>query len=221
MKVCVRISQRWSTVLLILLSRYITGCESEIQYSSVSEFPLGSAIDSPAMEADKFIVASNIVLHAQQDNIVLHRITADTISVRPRDFAAFQVNGLNELVLEAPKIEILGTEPTNEVQNGSGMVRDDVTKTMRDFVERLPRSYGHVTRLNMQNVQIILKGRSAEGHDITVIADRLLKDFNDNSDPELFSVSFYDYNAGAEMSVSRVSWDTEAGTFEILNSLEQ
>ena len=51
------------------------------------------------MEADKFKVASNIVLHAQQDNIVLHRITADTISVRPRDFASFQENGLNELFL--------------------------------------------------------------------------------------------------------------------------
>ena len=104
------------------------------------------------------LLASGVEFQAQQADTVRHRITADFIGTAPRRFGAFNVNGINELLIENAYIEIF--PPTQEdinSENGDHHVFD-FSDTIREYFESLPGEFGIVSRVRISKVRITLHG---------------------------------------------------------------
>ena len=150
---------------------FVSSCDSKQE----SPVDLKSNKHADLDSLDKFdgrhLLASGITLQRQQDNTVRHRISADTVSIVPRGFGAFNLRDINEVLLENSHIEIFPVASGN----AGGGEADSI-----DFTDSIKDSFGifhginwnfmimvHMTKIHFhfQNVNRIdstfqLKGES-------------------------------------------------------------
>jgi hypothetical protein len=106
--------------------------------------------------AGKRLLASGATFQGQQADTVRHRVSADSISIVPRNFGAFNVNEINEIFFEVVHIEIFPYISENAGEGGDSEF--DFADTLQDFVDTLPDDYGVITRVRMRDVRITLHG---------------------------------------------------------------
>ena len=196
--------------MFVFLSACDTAMEVQAQRHEVEQF----RIHTEKIVGQR-LLASGVIFQAQQAGTVRHRITADTISTAPRGFGAFNVNGINELLIENAHIEIFPpVQEDTDGENDDGRVID-FSDTLRKYFDSLPGEFGMISRLRISKVHITLHGVGKDGAAVNVIARELLKDFDGDAEPELYSVRFYDAQSEAGLDVRRVRWNTQKGQFII------
>jgi hypothetical protein len=160
-------------------------------------------------------LASGVVFQGQQGDTVRHRLSAESISVVPRGFGAFNVNGINELFFEDAHIEIFPFSSEDTGKEGIDDRAIDFADTLQKFIDTLPDDYGVISRVRMRDVRITLHGVGKGGTAVNVVAGELLKEFRDDVQPELYEVKFYDGQSNAKLNVRRVRWKTRTGQFVV------
>jgi hypothetical protein len=163
--------------------------------------------------AGKRILASGATFQGQQADTVRHRVSANSISIVPRDFGAFNVNDINEILFEEVYIEIFPSLSENAGEGDDSAI--DFADTLHKFVDTLPDDYGVITRVRMRDVHITLHGVGKGGTAVNVVARKLLKEFSDDTEPELYGVRFYDGQSNVGLNARRARWNTTKGQFVV------
>ena len=118
-----------------------------------------------------------------------------------------------ELLLENAHIQIFPTTAFDTDSDPKGSVDVDFADTLRKFAKSLPEEYGVVSRINIDNVRITLHRAGKEESSIRITAKKMLKEFGDDSHPNLYNVYFYEGESKVGLNVSHVLWNTEEGNF--------
>lgn len=185
----------------------LPGCDGR----TTTAHPAARAAPTP----QRIPLASGIALTTQDELGTRQRITADRVSVTPRPYGPFNLNGVNELRVERASIDLYPR--TREAQGSTGKTRDpDFATLLRDYFERERDTYGYIARLRMDGVSIRLLGAGHDGSDIRVEADMLVRDFRNGSPPRLFNVSFSDSAAPGRRFAPEATWDTATNRFSIV-----
>jgi len=204
---------------------FLSGCDAGgIAPTEIPEAPQGSqnVIDDSGQQ----LLASGVTFTGQQGNSVRDRVSADKIIIAPRGFGAFNLNGVNELLLENSHIESFPVNSETEQdeahgsKSASGVYKQDFSNTLRDFVDTLPSNYGYISRIRMHPIHITLHGAGKNGSSVHVVADELLKEFKDDTQPELINVQIYDDESANRLKVPKARWNTQTGQL-ILGSANQ
>jgi hypothetical protein len=193
----------------------VSGCFAKPGASSKHQDISQTSTETEKQFNGRIKIATEVKIQNQYSDEIRHLISADEISVNPRAFAAFNINSINELLIENAHIEIF---PSTASDTDSGATSDwdeDFVDTLRDFAETLPDEYGVVSRLNIENVHITLHGAGEEGSYIRVNAKKLVKEFRDGSYPDLYDVNFYNGGSAVGLNVSHVLWNTKEGKFMV------
>lgn len=205
----------------ILAIALLCGCSKHSATSTHTQrIALKDEVYSTEFDTRKEI-GSAIVIKNQYRDIVRHIISAELISIAPRSFAAFNINSINELSVEDAHIEIFSSNGDDSDSMNGGEDDIDFTETLREFAESLPEDYGVISRLHMNKVRITLHGSGKRGAPIHVHADSLLKEFRDDSEPELLNVRFYDGDSKHGLRVARAQWNTKEGQFLVKTSIPE
>lgn len=207
---------KFTYVLLILPALLLLGsCGMRLDTPTSHDEITGTSQNNLTRFDGRERLASGVELKSHGSDGIRQIIYADEMSIAPRSFAAFNINTINELLIENTHIEIFPSPQKIRNAANGGSIDTDFSVTLRQFVEKLPDDYGLISRINMQNVRITLHKAGKEGSAITVRAKRLVKEFDDDTYPDLYDVNFYDGNSTVGLKVSHARWNTQTGQFEV------
>ena len=164
------------------------------------------------------LIASGAEFQLQYADTVRYVISADSISAVPRTFGAFNVNGLNELLMDSVQLNVFPINAEQAKTNEGNGLGGDFSDSLRAYLEALPKLYGVISRIRMIDIEIVLHGAGKDGAPVTILAERLLKDFSDDKEPELYNVGFYDDYSSNVLKVNRVVWDTQEDKFLVTDA---
>lgn len=197
----------------VMLTLLVAGCDL-VSMSDHNEkiAPIGHEnIELPIGE--RLLIASGVEFQLQDADSVRYGISAASISTVPRSFGAFNVNKLNELLMERVELNVF---PAVSEKAGSSQVAGQHTgfsDRLRDYAEALPELYGVISRVRMSDIEIVLHGAGEGGAPVRISAETLLKDFSDNEEPVLYNVGFYDDQSSNVLKVNRAVWNTQTDKF--------
>jgi hypothetical protein len=198
----------WKSLTLtavLLLSACGPSLDS-VSHKSRAEDRIKTNADS---DTRKIPVASGVTFRSQQDDGTVDRIVAETISVSPRAFGPFKVNGVNELLVENSIIDVYPKTRSDSAAGNEN--RSDFTDFLRQYAKSLEDIYGLVTRLHMSNVQITMHGVGKDNGDVVVVAKHLVKEFRQDERPELISLEVSDSQSTNTLKLARAIWNTNSG----------
>jgi hypothetical protein len=199
----------------LVMALIVVACDSSSRNVMTDTGNAIVSIEAEPANNGKLLIASGVVFQAQKGEEIWHRVSAKTISVAPRKFGAFNINGFNELLIEDSEIEVF---PTSQGEgDGSDSGGSDFTKTLQDYAESLESIYGVVSRIHMQNVRIILHEASRDGGDVNVRVEQLIKEFGEDQEPELHRLEFYDDQSPNVLKVDYAKWQATAEQFVVKN----
>lgn len=214
----------WLAMYLLVLL-FLSGCDS--RGTTPTEMPDAPQVSENVIDdSGQQLLASGVTFTGQEGNSVRDRVYADKIIIAPRGFGAFNLNGVNEIMFENSHIESFpvnsatGQDEAPGSKSASGLYKQDFSNTLRDFVDTLPGDYGYISRIRMHPIHITLHGAGKNGSSVHVVADELLKEFKDDSQPELINVQIYDGESPNRLKVPKARWNTQTGQL-ILGSANQ
>lgn len=198
----------------LLMALVPVGCGTPLDGSGGPDLDMGRVVSGdPVSRSASRHLLSGVQFQRQQSNGIRHRLFAASIRVVPRGFGAFNANGVNELLVEDPHIEIFPVTD-EETTQGEHSGAANLTDTLSQYIDTLPDEFGLITRIHMRNVRITLHQRGQGGTSVNVVAKQLLKELGDDSDPELYRVSFQQEQAsGAALQVPWARWNTRTSQF--------
>jgi hypothetical protein len=203
----------------LLLAQLLLGCDVESVYSTKD----GSAVmDSKSKEITgdgRLLIASGAEFQIQDANTVRYAISAASISTVPRSFGAFNLNGLNELLMDSVQLNVFPITSGQAESDVSNELASDVSDSLRNYLEALPKVYGVISRIRMTDIEIVLHGAGKGGTPVKISAERLFKDFSDDKEPELYNVEFYDDYSSNVLKVNRVVWNTQTDNFLVTDAI--
>ena len=158
-------------------------------------------------------VASNIVLTSQQYEELEYRLSAKSIVVKPRSFGGFNILDINELYVYNSHIEVFPSDGAKNAPQSERGLTGNFSDLLKRYADSISTTYGHVSRLHMEDVLITMVGAGAEGSDIIITAEKLTKDFRNEKSPRIYNVSFSEKNSSKELLVSQAIWNVDERQF--------
>lgn len=201
------------SLISLLCIFFLVACDSPSGFNT-AEPPISEMASTGTVDThQKLRLASGVEFQVQRGDGIGHRVSARSISIAPRGFGAFNINGINELLIEDSHIDIF---PHSETKTAGGNGDEsNFVDTLQDYAKSLESIYGIVTRIHIHNIQITLHGAGKDNGNVNVIAQQLIKEFGDNEYPELHGLEFYDDQSAGTLKIDSASWNTESGQFSI------
>lgn len=204
-----------------LLSLFLIACHSNPEATPAGSQVAMTPPDLAEASGGRALLASGIIMRSYREDSISHQVTTATISIGPRKFGAFRLNRYSELLFEDSHIELFpshGSEPGSKgehmgEQNSASKL--DFSDTVQEYFEAAYSDMGAIGRLRMENVRITIHGAGNDGGNINVSATMLIKEFADDTEPELYEVSFSDSASKTSLFVPRARWNTTDGRFLI------
>lgn len=158
-------------------------------------------------------IATDIVLTSQYYDAVEYRLSAKSVLVKPRSFGGLSILDINELYFYDSHIEVFPLDKVKNAPQSKQGLAENFSDLLEKYADSLAAIYGTVSRLHMEDVHITMVGAGREGSDIVITAEKLTKDFRNETSPKLYNVSFSEKGLSEKLLVSQVIWNLDDKNF--------
>lgn len=201
----------------VSITSWLSACGASMDDTN-SAFNIDSGDESITVNSvtSKTLIASGVVFQSHLDNKVRHRVSAETISVAPRGFGPFSVNGINEILVEDSRISVFPQTASNKASSNGDSY--DFTDHLQEYAKSLEDTYGLITRIHMKNIHITLHEAGRSNRDVYISAKDLFREFGKDDSPELYELEVFDNQSTETLRLTHAIWDTKTSKLILSDS---